>query len=110
MRINKFISANSEFSRRKADELISKGLVKINGEIVKKLGTQINPSKDLIEVNNISIKPRDENIYIALNKPEEARELLGWEPGTSLREGLRTTIPYFRRLVKEEDAKANPLT
>ncbi len=70
MRINKFISANSEFSRRKADELISKGLVKINGEIVKKLGTQINPSKDLIEVNNISIKPRDENIYIALNKPE----------------------------------------
>jgi len=39
-----------------------------------------------------------------------ARELLGWEPGTSLREGLRTTIPYFRRLVKEEDAKANPLT
>ena len=39
-----------------------------------------------------------------------ARELLGWEPGTKLREGLRKTIPYFRRLVEQKGAKANPLT
>ena len=39
-----------------------------------------------------------------------ARELLGWEPGTKLREGLQKTIPYFRRLVEQKDAKANPLT
>ena len=39
-----------------------------------------------------------------------ARELLGWEPETSLREGLRNTIPYFRRLVSGEDATARVLT
>ena len=39
-----------------------------------------------------------------------ARKRLEWEPRTSLREGLRKTIPYFRRLVEEEDAGARPLT
>jgi nucleoside-diphosphate-sugar epimerase len=39
-----------------------------------------------------------------------ARELLDWEPKVELREGLRRTIPYFKHLVEEKDAKANPLT
>lgn len=38
-----------------------------------------------------------------------AREILGWEPRVDLREGLRRTIPYFRRLVEEEDAGARVL-
>ena len=40
----------------------------------------------------------------------QARELLDWEPQISLREGLRKTIPYFRKLVEEEDAGARILT
>ena len=39
-----------------------------------------------------------------------ARELLGWEPKTPLREGLKKTLPYFRRLVSGEDATARVLT
>ncbi len=39
-----------------------------------------------------------------------AREILGWEPMTRLREGLTKTIPYFRELVETEDARARPLT
>ena len=39
-----------------------------------------------------------------------AREILGWEPVTMLREGLTKTIPYFRELVETEDARARPLT
>jgi dTDP-glucose 4,6-dehydratase len=38
-----------------------------------------------------------------------AREVLGWEPRVELREGLRRTIPWFRRLVQEADARARPL-
>jgi len=38
-----------------------------------------------------------------------ARKLLDWAPGTSLREGLRATIPYFRSLVDEEGAQARSL-
>lgn len=38
-----------------------------------------------------------------------ARRVLGWEPQTSLREGLRKTIPYFRKLVDEQGARARTL-
>ena len=38
-----------------------------------------------------------------------ARDVLGWEATTSLREGLKKTIPYFRKLVESEDARARPL-
>ena len=38
-----------------------------------------------------------------------ARSLLGWEPRVDLREGVRRTIPYFRKLVEEEDAGARTL-
>ena len=39
-----------------------------------------------------------------------ARDVLGWEATTSLREGLKKTIPYFRKLVESEDARARPLS
>jgi dTDP-glucose 4,6-dehydratase len=38
-----------------------------------------------------------------------AREVLGWEPEITLEEGLKKTIPYFRKLVEENDAGARPL-
>jgi dTDP-glucose 4,6-dehydratase len=38
-----------------------------------------------------------------------AREILGWEPRVSLEEGLRRTLPYFRKLVEEEGASARAL-
>ena len=38
-----------------------------------------------------------------------ARELLGWEPSVDLAEGLRRSIPYFRRMVEEEGASARAL-
>lgn len=39
-----------------------------------------------------------------------ARDILGWEPATTLHEGLKKTIPYFRKLVETENARARPLT
>ncbi len=39
-----------------------------------------------------------------------ARGVLGWEPKTTLREGLKKTVPYFRNLVETENARARPLT
>lgn len=69
MRINKFISSNSEYSRRKADELIENGQVKINGKITKKLGTEIEEAKDRVEVKGQAIKALTQKTYIALNKP-----------------------------------------
>jgi dTDP-glucose 4,6-dehydratase len=39
-----------------------------------------------------------------------AREILGWEPATTLQEGLKKTVPYFRNLVETDDARARPMT
>jgi len=69
MRINKFIAANTKFSRRKADELIQEGRVFLNNKPLKNLGTDINPDKDIVKIDNKTITPDQEKIYLALNKP-----------------------------------------
>ncbi len=69
MRINKFISLNTAYSRRKADQLIEDGKVKLNGKILKKLGINIDIEKDEIEIDNKKIKKTFKKIYLALHKP-----------------------------------------
>ncbi len=67
MRLNKFISSTGLCSRRKADELINQGRVKINGDIAI-IGQRVNP-EDKVEVNGQLLKTEKKNVYIALNKP-----------------------------------------
>jgi len=50
-RLQKVIAESGITSRRKAEELITKGLVKVNGEVVTELGTKVS-DKDEIQVNN----------------------------------------------------------
>lgn len=67
MRLNKFISSTGLCSRRKADELINQGRVKINSDIAI-IGQRVNP-EDKVEVNGQLLKTEKKNVYIALNKP-----------------------------------------
>ncbi len=69
MRLNKFLSHAGVCSRRKADEFIKQGRVKINSCVVKELGTKVDPFKDKIEVDGKLITPYIKFVYIALNKP-----------------------------------------
>jgi 23S rRNA pseudouridine2605 synthase len=69
-RLNRYISRCGITSRRKADELISAGQVKVNGEVVEELGTKLSKS-DRVEVNGKQISPL-QNLYILLNKPSDA--------------------------------------
>lgn len=69
MRLNKFIAANSPFSRRKADELIKEGKVFVNDKKITELGTQIDSQKDKVKVLNKIIKAQTKFNYFALNKP-----------------------------------------
>ena len=68
MRLNKYIAAAGLASRRKADELIACGNVKINGLTVKELGTDVGEG-DVVEVNGRVIQPETKHVYIMLNKP-----------------------------------------
>ena len=66
-RLQKVIASSGVTSRRKAEELIKQGKVKVNGEVITLLGTKVS-SKDVIEVDN-KIIMKEEKEYYLLNKP-----------------------------------------
>ncbi|MBE6144811.1 MAG: rRNA pseudouridine synthase [Firmicutes bacterium] len=66
-RIQKVIANSGYTSRRKAEELLVKGKVKVNGKVVRELGTLVD-SNDTIIVEGHVLK-KDEKTYILLNKP-----------------------------------------
>lgn len=67
-RIQKIIAQSGYCSRRKAEELISAGKVKLNGKVVTKLGTTAD-GNDIIEVEGYTIENKQEKVYVLLNKP-----------------------------------------
>ena len=69
IRLQKYIADCGITSRRKAEELIKQGKIKVNGQIVYELGTKINPQKDIVIYKNEKIKQKQKNVYILLNKP-----------------------------------------
>lgn len=68
-RLHKFIAGTGLTSRRKAEELIKAGLVLVNNKRVTKLGTTIDPSRDVVSVDGTILQPVAAFRYIALNKP-----------------------------------------
>lgn len=69
MRINKFIASLGVCSRRKADELILKGKVKLNGNIVSSMGIDVSET-DKIEVDGKILNQTENLVYFMLNKPK----------------------------------------
>lgn len=69
VRLQKFIAGAGVCSRRKAEELISAGKVKVNGERVTELGTKVAPETDSVEVDGKLIGTGGKKYYIMLNKP-----------------------------------------
>ena len=67
MRLNKFISETGICSRRQADQWISDGRVRINGQPAE-LGSQVQ-SGDRVEVDGKPVEARSATVYLALNKP-----------------------------------------
>ena len=70
IRLQKFMADCGVASRRKCEEYILKGLVRVNGEIVNKLGIKVVPDKDIVEYNGKKIQNvYNKKVYILLNKP-----------------------------------------
>lgn len=66
-RVQKLMSAAGIAARRKCEELILQGRVKVNG-ITIKLGDKADPERDIISVDSKLIQP-EKKVYLALNKP-----------------------------------------
>ena len=69
IRLNRFLALCGLGSRRKCDELIASGVVRVNGEIVSEMGARIDPENDVVEFQNDKVQPDQEHLYILLNKP-----------------------------------------
>lgn len=69
IRLQKYLADCGIASRRKAEELILQGKIKVNGKIITELGTKIIQNQDKIEFENKEVKPQNDYVYILLNKP-----------------------------------------
>lgn len=68
IRLQKYIAECGVASRRKSEELISQGRVRVNGETVTQMGRKVSLN-DVIEVDGKQVKMEERKVYIALNKP-----------------------------------------
>ncbi len=70
IRLQKFLANQGIASRRKCEELILQGKVKVNGKLVTELGTKINPETDEVICQGKKIENHSQDfVYILLNKP-----------------------------------------
>jgi 23S rRNA pseudouridine2605 synthase len=70
IRLNKFIADSGYCSRRKADELIAEGVVKVNQKVITALGTLVTQDA-FVTINGDPIKNAGRYVYILLNKPKD---------------------------------------
>ncbi|CAM3194497.1 pseudouridine synthase [Nocardioides dubius] len=69
IRLQKLLAQSGVASRRKCEELMLDGLVEVDGEIVTRLGTKVDPTTAVIRVDGRRLPPISPNVYLVLNKP-----------------------------------------
>ena len=70
MRLNRYLAHSGMGSRREADDLITAGVVQVNGITVTELGTKVKPGKDVIHVEGQRMS-MEQKRYVLLNKPKD---------------------------------------
>ncbi len=69
IRLNKFLAQAGVASRREVDKMIVEGKIKVNGRVVRTLGTKIDDEKDRVEFRGKRVEKGEEMVYLMLNKP-----------------------------------------
>ena len=69
IRLQKLLAMSNVASRRKCEELMLEGEVEVDGEIVTRLGTKVDPRTAVIRVSGKRLPPVSEKVYLVLNKP-----------------------------------------
>lgn len=95
MRLQKFLAQAGIASRRKAEELISAGKIKVNGEIITRLGTTINPDTDTVEFNKKKVTLETEKVYIAVNKPSGVISSASNTQGKTVTDLVKSNVRLF---------------
>jgi 23S rRNA pseudouridine2605 synthase len=69
IRLQKLLAQSGVASRRKCEELMLAGLVEVDGEVVTRLGTKVDPTTAVIRVEGRRLPPVSAHVYLVLNKP-----------------------------------------
>ena len=69
VRLQKLLAQSGVASRRKCEELMLDGQVEVDGEVVTRLGTKVDPRTAVIRVNGKRLPPISPHVYLVLNKP-----------------------------------------
>ncbi len=69
IRLQRLLAQSGVASRRKCEELMLAGLVEVDGEVVTRLGTKVDPRTAVIRVDGKRLPPVSPHVYLALNKP-----------------------------------------
>lgn len=70
IRLQKVLAAAGVASRRAAENLIARGRVEVDGEVVRTQGIRVDPQTAVIRVDGVRIPPPREHRYLVLNKPQ----------------------------------------
>lgn len=69
IRLQKLLAQSGVASRRKCEELMLAGSVEVDGEVVTRLGTKVDPRRAVIRVDGRRLPPVSEHVYLVLHKP-----------------------------------------
>jgi len=69
IRLQKLLAQSNVASRRKCEELMLAGEVEVDGEIITRLGTKVDPRTAVIRVSGKRLPPVSDHVYLVLNKP-----------------------------------------
>ena len=102
VRLQKFLAMAGIASRRKSEEYIAAGRVKVDGKIITAMGQQIVPGKQAVLFDNKTVESKEKHIYILLNKPKGYVTTLSDPQGrpivTSLLQGIKERVFPVGRL------------
>ncbi len=102
VRLQKFLAMAGIASRRKSEEYIAAGRVKVDGKVITAMGQQILPGKQAVLFDNKKVESKEEHIYILLNKPKGYVTTLSDPQGrpivTSLLQGIKERVFPVGRL------------
>ena len=81
VRLQKVLAAAGVASRRMSEKLIAAGRVEVNGKVVDRMGVRIDPNKDVVRVDGVSVQVNDEMHYYIFNKPRGVQSTMSDDMG-----------------------------
>jgi len=93
VRLQKLLASSGVASRRRCEQLMLEGRVEVDGKVVTRLGTKVDPRIAVVRVDGARLPPRTDAVYLAVNKPVGVVSTMSDPQGRATLAGLVTDRP-----------------